>query len=381
MIAAEAHRTCTPIALDDHRGDRRLRRGPRPRRARATRARAALRRPRRQRALRATRHGDAARPGQGRTRCHAVCSQACRAAPSAARRPGRAVLFAGHAPATTRRTARSMHRPASSATAQPRPRAAGPRRAVRRPAPVGPRADPHRPRRDRARRVPLGRRRRASPSSTATPTALPSRPSTAGTAAAPAGASCCAHRAATSTPTTPTIRRKHASQRRPRSARCISRRRRGDARARTTEQPQTATVHGWRGSRPTTPARSSRPPTDDRSPRAASLPVLVHHRPRRRRADSSNDICPSCRPSRRHPLPRLAPSPPCCRCRCPRCSAADDLDSAREEGARLHRQRAGRRAPGRLRAGPLARPDPARRCCAQALADGEAATSTRWSTA
>ena len=33
-----------------------------------------------------------------------------------------------------------------------------------------------------------------------------------------------------------------------------------------------------------------------------------------------------------------------------------DLDSAREEGARLHRQRAGRRAPRRLRAEPLAQP-------------------------
>ena len=200
------------------------------------------------------------------------------------------------------------------ARAQPRARR---RRAARRSsveaAPVGARAHPHRPGRRADRAVPLvrRRRRRTGDDGDRRDDGRRSRRSTAGTAAAPGGASR-SRRSGTDLDGDRRRRsaRDHAAQDEPVPGADLTRR----AEARGSLAATTASTGlRWFSRAPT--ASSSTLSPDRRRRRARRLRAAGAHltgddADERRPSD---DICPACGTSRRHPLPRQSRSPPCCR--------------------------------------------------------------------
>ena len=228
-------------------------------------------------------------------------------------------------------------------------------------APVGARADPHRPGRRPDRAVPLERRRpRRSAGDDDERRRGPSFPaiycrhcgrSRLGRRARPVGDTTSPPTTTTSAATTPRSegRFRRAASTRPREADELRTRRGAGRRACAgshVARPRAARPHARRR-RPTCAtgrccpcSRSSGDDADERVARR-HLPVV-----RRRTTASASSA---------------ARSPPCCRCRCHTLFGDADARRRREEGAGLHRQRAGRRAPRRVRAEPLAHAHPAHR--------------------
>ena len=186
--------------------------------------------------------------------------------------------------------------------------------------------------------------------------------STAGTAAARAGAS--------SSPPTG-ARPRHRRRRHPARPRHATRAGSAPCSSRS-PRPSAARPHAGDGPveepalvpRPTERAAPRATPPDEAGrPRGPVLPVLTHRRRGRRRrlARTTLPVVPA---AGRHPVPRHRDRDH---------AVGGAVDAVRqhrprrggEEGAGLHRQRAGRRAPGRVRAEPLAQPDPALPCCAR----------------